>query len=64
MATIKVFTAQGVKELGCFDTLAEVPFLDSETGFEEDPFDDIAEMESERRIALTRQNFEDQFGPF
>lgn len=47
MATIKVFTAEGIKELGCFDTLAEVPFLDPETGFEEDPFEDIAEMESD-----------------
>lgn len=47
MATIKVFTVEGVKELSCFDTLDNVPYLDSETGFEEDPFDDIAEMEPE-----------------
>lgn len=47
MATIKVFSALGVKELQCFDTLDSVPFLDQETGFEEDPFDDIAEIETE-----------------
>lgn len=64
MATIKVFTVQGVKELNCFDNLEEIPFLDPETGFEEDPFDDLAEMEAERRKERTRQNFEDQFGPF
>lgn len=28
MATIKVFSVDGVKELGCFDTLTEVPFLE------------------------------------
>lgn len=27
MATIRVFSADGVKELECFDTLEEVPFL-------------------------------------
>ena len=27
MATIKVFDANGVKELNCFDTLVEVPYL-------------------------------------
>lgn len=27
MATIKVFDANGVKELKCFDTLIEVPYL-------------------------------------
>lgn len=30
MATIKVFSVDGVKELKCFDTLADVPFLDEE----------------------------------
>lgn len=47
MATIKVFSAGGVKELKCFDTLEAVSFLDSETGFEEDPFEDISTLESE-----------------
>lgn len=47
MATIKVFSSNGVKELMCFDNLVDVPFMDPETGFEEDPFDAIAEMESE-----------------
>lgn len=64
MATIKVFSVGGVKELKCFDTLENVPVLDPETYFEADPFDDIAEMESERQKELTRQNFEAQFGPF
>lgn len=27
MATIKVFDSEGVKELNCFDTLSEVPYL-------------------------------------
>lgn len=47
MATIKIFSSDGVKELNCFDTLDAVPFLDPETGFETDPFDDIADLESE-----------------
>ena len=47
MATIKVFSTEGVKQLSCFDTLSDIPFLDPQTGFEEDPFDDIVEMESE-----------------
>lgn len=47
MATIKVFTARGVKELQCFDTLDDVDYLDPETGFEVDPFDDIADLQTE-----------------
>lgn len=47
MAVIKVFSAGGVKELKCFDTLDEVSYLDPETGFEEDPFDDLADLETE-----------------
>jgi len=47
MAVIKVFSSEGVKELHCFDNLVNVPYLDDETGFEEDPFDDIAEIETE-----------------
>lgn len=47
MVTIKVYSSEGVKELSCFDNLTDVPYLDPETGFEEDPFDDIAEMETE-----------------
>ena len=47
MVTVKVFSVNGVKELQCFDTIDNVPFLDPETGFEEDPFDDIADLESE-----------------
>lgn len=30
MATIKVFDANGVKELNCFDTLMEVPYLEED----------------------------------
>lgn len=30
MATIKVFDANGVKELQCFDTLLDVPYLEEE----------------------------------
>lgn len=30
MATIKVFSANGVKELNCFDTLVDVPYLTEE----------------------------------
>lgn len=47
MATIKVFSPKGVKELKCFDTLEEVPYFDPETGFEEDPFEEIATLEPE-----------------
>lgn len=47
MATIKVFSVEGVKELKCFDTLENVPILDPETYFEADPFDDIAEMQAD-----------------
>lgn len=38
MATIKVFDANGVKELQCFDTLLEVPYIE-----EEEDIDDIPE---------------------
>lgn len=38
MATIKVFDSKGVKELHCFDTLTEVPYL------EEEIEDDIEEV--------------------
>lgn len=41
MATIKVFSAHGVKELKCFDRLWEVPFIDEE---EEDPVVDDGEL--------------------
>lgn len=65
MATIKVFSTAGVKELKCFDTLENVPILDPETFFEADPFDAIAEMESDRpdeeRLKRTRENFHTQF---
>lgn len=47
MAVIKVFSAGGIKELRCFDTLDNVEYMDPETGFDVDPFDDIAELESE-----------------
>ena len=30
MATIKVFDSKGVKELQCFDTLSEIPYLEVE----------------------------------
>lgn len=50
MATIRVFSPSGVKELKCFDTLAQVPYLDEvdpETGFDLDPFEEIAQFESD-----------------
>lgn len=37
MATIKVFDANGVKELQCFDTLCDVPYLDEEVIEEDEP---------------------------
>lgn len=40
MATIKVFSVDGVKELNCFDTLQDVPYLD----FEDDPLEDDGEL--------------------
>lgn len=30
MATIKVFDSEGCKELKCFDTLVEVPYIEEE----------------------------------
>lgn len=30
MATIKVFDSKGVKELQCFDTLLDVPYIEEE----------------------------------
>lgn len=36
MATIKVFSAEGVKELKCFDTLDTVPFFEDEDDIIED----------------------------
>lgn len=36
MATIKVFSAQGVKELKCFDSLMDVPFIEDEQEIIED----------------------------
>lgn len=39
MATIKIFSALGVKELKCFDTLDNVPYLDPESEFEQDEFE-------------------------
>lgn len=36
MATIKVFSAIGVKELKCFDTLENVPFDEEEDDILED----------------------------
>lgn len=47
MATIKVFTSEGVKELHCFDTLDSVEYMDPETGFDVDPFEEIATLEPE-----------------
>lgn len=43
MVTIKVFDSKGVKEIKCFDTLVDVPYLEEEileeTGSEEsNPF--------------------------
>lgn len=36
MATIKVFSVEGVKELNCFDTLLDVPYLTDEEEIVED----------------------------
>lgn len=40
MATIKVFDCEGVKELNCFDTLANVPYLPVEESSESDQEED------------------------
>lgn len=37
MATIKVFDSTGVKELKCFDTLVDVPYLVDEDDPETEP---------------------------
>lgn len=37
MANIKVFDANGVKELSCFDTLEAVPYLEEEEIEEDEP---------------------------
>lgn len=37
MATIKVFDVTGVKELKCFDTLVNVPYLEEEIIDETEP---------------------------
>lgn len=37
MAMIKVFSANGVKELSCFDTLDNVPYLVEEDPVEDEP---------------------------
>lgn len=39
MATIKVFSANGVKELTCFDTLENVPYLVEEPADESEDED-------------------------
>lgn len=41
MATIKVFDSKGVRELLCFDTLSEIPYIE-----EDIPSDDIAEEDA------------------
>lgn len=40
MATIKVFDVNGVKELKCFDTLVDVPYLEEEILEEEEEVPD------------------------
>lgn len=35
MAMIKVFDVTGVKELQCFDTITEVPYIEEDIDFEE-----------------------------
>lgn len=37
MATIKVFDVNGVKELQCFDTLLDVPYMEEEIVDETEP---------------------------
>lgn len=39
MATIKVFDCNGSKELQCFDTLDNVPYLVDEVQIEDEPKD-------------------------
>lgn len=41
MATIKVFTAEGIKELNCFDNYDLLPYLDDE---EDDQIVDDGEL--------------------
>lgn len=44
MATIKVFTSEGVKELKCFDTLDEVDYLEPDPVEESDEDDDSVDF--------------------
>lgn len=44
MATIKVFSANGVKELNCFDTLDEVDYLPLEIADESEEDEDIVDF--------------------
>lgn len=44
MATIKVFSVNGVKELNCFDTLDEVDYLSSEIADESEEDEDIVDF--------------------
>lgn len=39
MATIKVFDSEGVRELSCFDTLADVPYIEVEEVNDTEPVD-------------------------
>lgn len=40
MAEIKVFSAQGVQVLQCFDTLDDVPFMPVQEPIEDEDIDD------------------------
>lgn len=44
MATIKVFSANGVKELNCFDTLDEVNYLSPDISDESEEDEDIVDF--------------------
>lgn len=47
MATIKVFDCNGVKELQCFDTLSEVPYVEDDYLPEEGIFEPDEDPEGE-----------------
>lgn len=40
MATIKVFSADGVRELQCFDTLDNVPYLEDPSSESDEDLED------------------------
>lgn len=47
MAVVEINSTKGLKILECFDTADDVPYLDVESEFEADPFEDLEEFEPE-----------------